>query len=150
MGTTSSKSSASGKAAKAAPAPRPSAEIRRVAEQAGCPIVLLHAHIGSGPTIDEFTANMNKLAHFFSEQVREYPALEAVSFGGGIPHLHVHLAPHRAGDALNDRIIRGEVEEHPLPGGGVEVVSGEFPPLPEEELRRVAQEVESRLRSEDP
>src|SRR5512146_2469228 len=32
MGTTSSKSSASGKAAKAAPGPRPSAEIRRVAD----------------------------------------------------------------------------------------------------------------------
>ncbi len=30
-------------------------------------------------------------------------------FGGGAPHLHIHLAPHRPGDALNDRMIKGEV-----------------------------------------
>ncbi len=67
-------------------------------------------------------------------------------FGGGIPHLHVHLAPHRGGDALNDRMIRGEVEERRLPGGALEIVSTEFPPLPEEGLRRVATEVGRRLR----
>lgn len=38
-------------------------------------------------------------------------------FGGGIPHLHVHLAPHREGDALNSMIIRGEVDSEPLPSG---------------------------------
>jgi diadenosine tetraphosphate (Ap4A) HIT family hydrolase len=27
-------------------------------------------------------------------------------FGGGIPHLHVHLGPHSDGDALNSDIIR--------------------------------------------
>ncbi|MBI1814962.1 MAG: diaminopimelate decarboxylase [Deltaproteobacteria bacterium] len=60
--------------------------VRRAAEQAGNPIVLLHAHVGSGPTIDEFTANMAKLAHFFVERVGDYPALEAVGLGGGLPH----------------------------------------------------------------
>ncbi len=38
-------------------------------------------------------------------------------FGGGIPHLHVHLAPHREGDALNSAMIRGELEDIPLPSG---------------------------------
>ncbi|MBI4514189.1 MAG: diaminopimelate decarboxylase [Deltaproteobacteria bacterium] len=61
-------------------------EVRRAAERAGYDIVLLHAHVGSGPAIDEFTANTQKLAHFFAERVRDYPALAAVSFGGGLPH----------------------------------------------------------------
>ena len=51
-------------------------------------------------------------------------------FGGGIPHLHVHLAPHRSGDALNDRMIRGEVVETRLPNGATALVSQEFPSLP--------------------
>ncbi len=60
--------------------------VRRAADRAGYPIILLHAHVGSGPSIDEFTANMAKLAHFFSERVGDYRALEAVSLGGGLPH----------------------------------------------------------------
>ncbi len=67
--------------------------VRRAAERAGFPIALLHAHIGSGPAIDEFNANMAKLAHFFSERVRDYPALEAVNLGGGIPHPYKPDAP---------------------------------------------------------
>lgn len=68
-------------------------EVQRAAQRAGYPIVLLHAHIGSGPTVDEFIANMNKLAHFFSERVADYPDLEAVSLGGGIPHRYRPEAP---------------------------------------------------------
>jgi diaminopimelate decarboxylase len=66
---------------------------RRAAENAGYPIVLLHAHVGSGPAIDEFTANMAKLAHFFTELIRDYPEIEAVSLGGGIPHPYRPDAP---------------------------------------------------------
>jgi diadenosine tetraphosphate (Ap4A) HIT family hydrolase len=51
-------------------------------------------------------------------------------FGGGIPHLHLHLGPHRKGDALNERLIRGEVTETHLPSGATSFVSKEFPPLP--------------------
>ena len=58
----------------------------RAAERAGYPIVLLHAHIGSGPAIDEFNANMGKLEHFFPERIADFPDLEAVNLGGGIPH----------------------------------------------------------------
>jgi len=67
-------------------------------------------------------------------------------FGGGIPHLHVHLAPHRAGDALNDAMLRGEFEERPLPSGAVAYVSKDFPELPEEQLARVAERVKTLLR----
>ena len=67
-------------------------------------------------------------------------------FGGGIPHLHIHLATHRAGDALNTQIIRGEVVEERLPSGAGRITSLEFPPLPEAELRAAADRVRDALK----
>jgi diadenosine tetraphosphate (Ap4A) HIT family hydrolase len=66
-------------------------------------------------------------------------------FGGGIPHLHVHLAPHRAGDALNEAILRGEFEEQPLPSGATAYISKDFPSLPADELRATAERVRTLL-----
>ena len=66
-------------------------------------------------------------------------------FGGGIAHLHVHLAPHREGDALNTQMIRGEIEERKLPSGAVEFTSKEFPPLPPEEHGVVVERVRDLL-----
>lgn len=60
-------------------------------------------------------------------------------FGGGIPHLHAHLAPHREGDALNSAIIRGEVIDVPLPSGAHNLVSTEFPEVPGDEIRATLQ-----------
>lgn len=60
--------------------------VRRAAEAAGLTIVLLHAHVGSGPAIDEFNANMGNLERFFGERIGDFPDLEAINFGGGIPH----------------------------------------------------------------
>ena len=54
-------------------------------------------------------------------------------FGDGIPHLHLHLAPHRRGDALNDRMIRGTVVETHLPNGATRFESREFPARPPSE-----------------
>jgi diadenosine tetraphosphate (Ap4A) HIT family hydrolase len=58
-------------------------------------------------------------------------------FGDGIPHLHLHLAPHRRGDPLNDRMIRGELVETQLPSGATSFVSREFPQLPDSEHEAV-------------
>jgi diadenosine tetraphosphate (Ap4A) HIT family hydrolase len=58
-------------------------------------------------------------------------------FGGGIPHLHVHLAPHREGDALNSAMIRGELQDIPLPSGAHQIVSHDFPEIPVDDLRAV-------------
>lgn len=55
-------------------------------------------------------------------------------FGGGIAHLHVHLGPHVAGDALNSAIIRGEVAEEKLPSGATRMTSLEFTELPRAEI----------------
>ena len=66
-------------------------------------------------------------------------------FGDGVPHLHVHLAPHSAGDALNDQMIRGEVTEENLPSGMTRIVSRAFPSLPREDLVEIANRVRDRL-----
>ena len=59
-------------------------------------------------------------------------------FGGGIPHLHVHLGPHREGDPLASTIIRGEVDEEHDPSGTTRLVSRDFPEVGADELRRTA------------
>lgn len=66
-------------------------------------------------------------------------------FGDGIAHLHLHLAPHRPGDALTDQMIRGELTTQTLPSGATLIASKEYPPLPEAELRAVAERVRLRL-----
>ena len=66
-------------------------------------------------------------------------------FGDGIPHLHVHLAPHRTGDALSSQMVRGELSEEHLPSGVTRFTSKEFPALPEDELRAVGLRVRRRL-----
>lgn len=66
-------------------------------------------------------------------------------FGGGIPHLHVHLAPHHAGDALNTQMIRGEIIEEMMESGATKCVSKDFPTLPESTQLAVARRVQQRL-----
>ncbi|HEX2348194.1 MAG TPA: HIT family protein, partial [Ktedonobacterales bacterium] len=80
--------------------------------------------------------------------LREVTGVERVYiyvFGDGVAHLHLHLAPHRPGDALNDQMIRGELTAQTLPSGATLIASTEFPPLPEDELRAVAERVRLRL-----
>ena len=66
-------------------------------------------------------------------------------FGGGVPHLHIHLAPHRAGDALNTQLIRGELEQRRLPSGATMSVSKDFPPVPEAQHRELVSIIRRRL-----
>ncbi len=83
-----------------------------------------------------------------SRALREATGAEVVYvyvFGDGIPHFHVHLAPHRKGDALNDQMIRGEVVETPLPTGATSIVSRDFPPLPRSEHDRVRERLRRAL-----
>jgi len=71
-------------------------------------------------------------------------------FGGGIRHLHVHLAPHVAGDALNDSLLRGEFEERELPSGAKAFLSKDYPAIEEARLRAVAAEAARLLESDPP
>lgn len=67
-------------------------------------------------------------------------------FGDGVPHLHLHLAPHRSGDALNDQMIRGEIVEEKLPNGMTRFYSEQFPALPLDKLARTVDNVRDILR----
>lgn len=71
-------------------------------------------------------------------------------FGGGIPHLHVHLGPHRKGDALAADIIRGEVDEERDASGATRLVSRDFPEVAGDELRRTAERAQALLGEEPP
>lgn len=82
--------------------------------------------------------------------LREESAAELVYiyvFGDSVSHLHIHLAPHRAGDALNAHMIRGEIITEKLDSGAERLISRDFPPLPEEEQRAIARNVQQRLLS---
>lgn len=66
-------------------------------------------------------------------------------FGDHIPHLHIHLAPHHDGDALNDQIIKGPLKTIVLESGIEAFVSDQYPALPEEKLRRIAEDIRNQL-----
>jgi diaminopimelate decarboxylase len=67
------------------------ADARKMAGAAGLKIVALHAHIGTGPDPREFDRNARKLVDFFASILPSFPDVDAVNFGGGIPH------PYRPG-----------------------------------------------------
>ena len=91
-------------------------------------LVLLHAHVGSGPQIEELEANLEKLSSFFAEMLGMFPDLEAVNLGGGFPH------DYRQAGAVADlsglgRLLRAararfcEIAQRPI---RVEVEPGRF------------------------
>lgn len=80
--------------------------------------------------------------------LREVTGAEVVYiyvFGDGVPHLHVHLAPHVTGDALNGSFVRGPVTEEKMPNGFTRIVSKDHPVLPAVKLMGVAEMVRHRL-----
>ncbi len=56
------------------------------AQAAGMTVVMLHAHIGSGPRFEELVENLTRLTDEFAALLPGFPGLEAISLGGGIPH----------------------------------------------------------------
>ncbi|HEY8180183.1 MAG TPA: hypothetical protein VIH33_07250 [Candidatus Limnocylindria bacterium] len=69
------------------------------------------------------------------------PLVYAYVFGGGIPHLHIHLASNRPDGVLNTAIITGDVEERRLPSGASELISLTHPAVPEAEVAAVIERV---------
>ncbi|HVR60790.1 MAG TPA: diaminopimelate decarboxylase, partial [Polyangia bacterium] len=64
------------------------ADARAQAADARLPIVALHAHIGTGPQIREFDQNMRRLTDVYARLLPDFPDVQAVNFGGGIPHAY--------------------------------------------------------------
>lgn len=60
--------------------------VHESAKSLGLTVAMLHAHIGSGPAFEELMENLTRLAEVFAGWLPEFPALEAVSLGGGIPY----------------------------------------------------------------
>jgi diadenosine tetraphosphate (Ap4A) HIT family hydrolase len=65
----------------------------------------------------------------------------AYVFGGGIRHLHVHLAPNQPDGILNTAIIEGRIEERKLRSGATDIVSLDHAELPEAEIAEVIDRV---------
>jgi diaminopimelate decarboxylase len=75
------------------------AEIQEAATHAAdakLPVVELHAHVGTGPELREFDANMRRLVEFYAELLPHFPDVQAVNLGGGLPH------PYRPGAKAYD------------------------------------------------
>lgn len=97
-----------------------------------------------GPEAPSFGATIARVCQVL-KQATGAELVYVYIFGGGVAHLHVHLAPHREGDPLNSQMIRGEIVSEKLPNGFERFLSREFPALPEAEQRRVAEEVRREL-----
>ncbi|HEX2141097.1 MAG TPA: hypothetical protein VHK28_02315, partial [Candidatus Limnocylindria bacterium] len=69
----------------------------------------------------------------------------AYVFGGGIPHLHVHLAPNVPEGVLNTALIGGRVEERKLPSGATEIRSLDHADIPDEEVSAVIERVRAAM-----
>lgn len=67
-------------------------------------------------------------------------------FGDNVAHLHIHLAPHRAGDALSSQTLTGEVVNETLPNGVVVQRSRAHAPRPEREMSAIADSIAARLK----
>ncbi|MCX7717798.1 MAG: diaminopimelate decarboxylase [Candidatus Sumerlaeaceae bacterium] len=63
------------------------------AARRGLKIIMLHAHIGSGPKLEELLANLNRLTQEFARMAKAFPDLEGFSLGGGIPFTYKEDAP---------------------------------------------------------
>src|SRR6188472_2015924 len=67
--------------------------LRARAAAAKMPLVALHAHIGTGPQIREFDENLRRLVELLAERLPEFPDVDGVNLGGGIPHPYRPGAP---------------------------------------------------------
>ncbi len=100
-----------------------------MAKDAGFPVVALHAHVCTGPQIEEFDRNMRHLAEVFEELMASYPEADAVNLGGGIPHAYRPGARHY--DLANYQVILVEAQRALSESAGrqvrVEIEPGRYP-----------------------
>jgi diaminopimelate decarboxylase len=72
------------------------AALRERANAAKLPIVELHGHLGTGPDVRELDINLRRFVDLVAGALPQFPDVEAVNLGGGIPH------PYRPGAAPYD------------------------------------------------
>jgi diaminopimelate decarboxylase len=112
------------------------ADVAELARRAGFPVVALHAHVGTGPQIEEFDRNMRRLVDTFAELLEQFPQVKSVNFGGGIPHAYrpgaasydvggYRVLMLEAGTALSEsagRAIQVEIEPGRYPVAGMAIL----------------------------
>src|SRR5439155_1409622 len=81
------------------------AALRTRAEAAKLPIVELHAHIGTGPEVREFDDNLRRLVELVAGALPQFPDVEAVNLGGGIPHPYRPGAPRYDLGGFRDLLV---------------------------------------------
>jgi len=99
-----------------------------------------------GPEAASFGPAVARAANALREATGA-PLVYAYVFGGGIPHLHVHLVANAPAGVLNTNMISGEIEERKLPSGASEIISREHPDLPEPEVAAVNDRVRELMAS---
>jgi diaminopimelate decarboxylase len=104
-------------------------QARKIAADVRMPVVSLHAHVGTGPELGEFDANMRRLVDFYAELLPLFPEAAAVNLGGGIPHPYRPGKPRYQlssyGPVLREAVTRlSRVAGRPI---RVEIEPGRFP-----------------------
>jgi diaminopimelate decarboxylase len=69
------------------------AALRERAQVARLPIVELHGHLGTGPDVRELDVNLRRFVELVAGALPQFPDVEAVNLGGGIPHPYRPGAP---------------------------------------------------------
>jgi diadenosine tetraphosphate (Ap4A) HIT family hydrolase len=118
------------------------------AESIGCCLLAPRRHVASVTDLEP-----GETSHLGPTLTRLMAALQAETSAQSVylyafdhPHLHIHLAPHRPGDALSTQIVKGS-QVTGQKGGLQWATSAEFPPLPRETLLQTASRVRERLRT---
>ena len=98
------------------------------ARRAGLRPVLLHAHVGSGPELEEFERNASRLLEVFARLLPDLTECVGVNFGGGIPHRYDDAAWRPDLSALSRTLERARSELSSLAGRPirVEIEPGRF------------------------
>ena len=98
------------------------------AEAAGMKVVMLHAHIGSGPQFDELVENLSHLTDVFVSLLPQFKSLEAVSLGGGIPHNYRDSSEVQPIERLRDLFVGAQMKLSQAAGRTVrlEIEPGRF------------------------
>jgi diaminopimelate decarboxylase len=95
--------------------------VRREARSLGFPVALLHAHIGTGPQVEEFNENMIRLGGFFSARIADYPEATGIALGGGIPYPYRPDAPRIDLRQLGATLLRVQAEVSRAAGRDIRV-----------------------------
>ena len=90
--------------------------VRRHAEAAGLRVTGLHAHVGTGPELAEFEANIRALVAFLESLAPGFPDLDMINLGGGIPHQYDPSRPPLDLDAYRASLAES-VERLPRAAG---------------------------------